>query len=105
MIALVELGVLDAPLVVVLDDFLERTQAAVVHVGAGVLDLAERGGLEGALFFFAVSDEVAPQVGVGPVHADADVLVRAVGEVEAEVAAIAGGLLEEDILAPSAARG
>ena len=68
-----------------------------MHVGAGVLDLAQGGGLERALVFLSLRDEVAAQVGVGLVHADADVLVRAVGEVEAEVATVAGGLVEEDV--------
>ena len=42
-------------------------------------------------------DDEAAQVRVGLVHADADVLVGAVGEVEADVAAVARGLLEEDV--------
>src|SRR6266571_3137286 len=56
---LVDVGVLDAALIVVLDHLFERLEAAVVHVRGGMLDLAESRGLEGALVLLTLADEVA----------------------------------------------
>ena len=98
---LVELGVLDAPLVVMLDYLFQRLQAAVVHVGSGTRDVAQRRRLEGALVRLELRDGEAPEVGLLLVHADAEVVVALVGEVEADVTRLAAGLaLEEREPAP-----
>ena len=95
-----------AALVVVLDHFLQRLQAAVVHVRAGVRDLAERRRLERALVLFLLGDREAAEVRHRLVHADADVGVLAVGEVDALVAAVAPGVVrEEDVHAALLALG
>ena len=94
------------PLVVVLDHFFQRLQAAVVHVRAGVGDLAQRRRLERALVLFLLGDHEAAQVGLRLVHADADVGVLAVGEVDALVATVAAGVVrEEDVHAALLALG
>jgi len=56
----IEKGILVAAAVVVVDDFLQRRECAVVHVRRGARDLAKRGRLERAMIFqFAGHDETA----------------------------------------------
>ena len=47
--ALRQIGILDAPFVVVFDNLLKRLEAAVVHVRGGMLDLAQVGVLNAPL--------------------------------------------------------
>ena len=80
-----------------LDDFFERLHAAVVHVGAGAGDLAQRRRLERALVAFDLGHLEAAEVGLGVVDADADVVERLVGEIRPGVAGRAVALAEEEL--------
>src|SRR5262249_29397565 len=77
--------------------FFEGLQAAVVHVGTGVLDLAKSRRFESAFVLLFFGDDEATEIGFGLIHSDPDVLIGAVGEVESNVATVAGGLIEEDV--------
>ena len=65
--------VLDAALVVMLQDFFQSLETAIVHVRAGMLDLTQRRRLERAFVLVALADIVAAAVWFRLVHADADV--------------------------------
>src|SRR5262249_26107294 len=86
----------DAAHVVQRDDSGQGRHAAIMHVRSPARDVPEGWCFEGALVGIATRDREAPEVGVLAVHADADVAVSLVGEVEADVAPGAVGLpLEE----------
>ena len=62
-----------------------------------MLDLAQRRCFERPLVGSLAGDHEPPEVRLRLVHPDADVLERAIGEIEPQVATVTGRLLEEDI--------
>src|SRR5205823_2175301 len=88
--------VLDATPVVEGDDILERLLAAVMHVRAALGHVSERRRFEGALVRLDLGNEVAAEVGARLLHADADVAVSLVGEVEPNMAGDAARLALEE---------
>src|SRR5215468_218879 len=88
--------VFDSAPIVEGDDFLERSLAAVVHIGTTPGDVPQCWCFEGALIGLVLCYSVATEVRVGFIHAHADIAVILVGEVEPSVTAYTTRLTLEE---------
>src|SRR5262249_16302098 len=87
--------ILHASLIVKIHDIIERFKAAVMHIGGRPADLPQGRGLERADLFRILGDQIASEIHLVVIPANADIVELFVGEVESRMALRAAGLVSE----------
>lgn len=92
--------VLDPALVVELDDFLQRLEAPIVHIGSGAGNLPQRGRLERPDVVGILRDHIAAQIDRVGGPADTEIVEPLVGKIKSRMAPGAAGFAPKQFKPP-----